>query len=513
MDNVSAEGVTAVVHCSSDVQPQRLRNCLLAIERQEFERANIDIVIGCLHSGRQGTEALCKLVDEFGATLVLMENWSPAINTALMRNLGARRAARRVTAFVDVDTVMDPEVFALAYPLVKDGEEVAFVPHQRMESPPEDALYRLEKSDFRCEQAKSTWQDTNVGGNVLLLTSQVHAVRGYDERMFGWGAEDHDFLARVGQSAHPLLVCLPVWNMHQHHEHRPWRQPSFFERNQHIQLENERRGGDHVNTRCWGGVPVGEDAKESTSPIVLPQHDGPMGRLNPWTLREALGVSTTAGAVFGPVVPVRATSEERAKLLGLLWEQGGYDIPLRSDDQPIRVVWDVGAKCGLYSLWASEVYEEAAIHSFEPCSCLAQVAYENLRLHTRVEVHRFGLAGATTGMRSVGVKVESGCLNFSVVGPEDADAVGEELFCAVRDEFDKHCKVSLDVIRFGLGTNPEAVLATLGAERLAKVRFVQLDGDVLPGKLQLNVRHGKFECLNAAGKQDGVRCFRNAGTE
>ena len=122
------------------------------------------------------------------AFLFPMENWCPAMNTALARNLGARRANRLITCFIDVDAVMDPENFALAYPLVRNGRYVIFVRHCHMNNPVEDEIYRLSKKEFRRAQEKSTLHDTNVGGNIFMITSYVQAIRGYDEHMFGWGA-------------------------------------------------------------------------------------------------------------------------------------------------------------------------------------------------------------------------------------------------------------------------------------------------------------------------------------
>jgi hypothetical protein len=499
-----AHGITAVIHCSSDVQPQRLRNCLLSVRRQDFNQSEIEIVVGCVRQKQEDVSGLRSLVEEFSGKLVTMENWCPAMNTALSRNLGARRATRLLTAFIDVDSVLDPKVFSLAYPLVEDSRYVIFVRHGHMDNPPEDEIYRLPNSaDFRREQKQSKIQDTNVGGNVLLLTSYVQAIRGYDEHMFGWGAEDHDVLARIGR--HPKLPvaygldCLPVVNMHQHHKSRDWRKTTFFERNFKILIENERLGGKYVNPKFWGGVPVDIVNVDPGYPMDLPPQNGPMGKMDPDAFIRSMGISTHESSV-SCISSMRVSKEDRERLVHLLWDKNAFELPEHGHESQVTTVWDVGASCGLYSTWASVRFPKARIHSFEPCSFLAQVAYENMQARNNVEVHRFGLSKGHTGIRPVSTAVIDGRLELRTTEHEDEETTNYELFCSMKEAFNEFCKTGcLDIIRFAPGNEPTELLSALDQEQVSKVRYVQTE--------KCGLTDDRFERVET--KDPGVFCFIN----
>ena len=313
--------------------------------------------------------------------------------------------------------------------------------------------------------------------------------------------EDHDVLVRIGKSKNfPVahgLDCLPVVNMHQHHPLRDWRKNTFFERNFKILIENEHVGGKYINPKFWGGIPVEVISVDADYPLDLPPENGQMENLNPKVFEKEMAI----GVQESPVVQIsnmKVAAKEQERLVPLLWEKNAFDLPGVDDYTKITTVWDVGAGCGLYSKWASMKFPKATIHSFEPCSFLAHVAFENMQHINNVQVHRFGLSKEPSGMVPVITKARDGLLEFRIAKNEEA--TNYELFCSMKESFGNFCKSEfLDVIRLDSRIDHLAFLSALDDDQVSKVRYIQTEG------IELNDDHFQRVETNCTD----VFCFKN----
>lgn len=176
----------------------RLRNCVNSLTIQTLQP--LEIIVADYGSTKEGHEGIMKTLEDFNCTVYYYptdEIWSLAI----ARNMGIRRSNFRCknVAVVDADLVLEPRVVEVLAELHTTTRSYAscFV---RMLLPHED----LDGKELKLPQVFANlkeykyWPSSGWGGLVSAPRSWLFRVRGFDERMKFWGAEDSDLWKRAG---------------------------------------------------------------------------------------------------------------------------------------------------------------------------------------------------------------------------------------------------------------------------------------------------------------------------
>lgn len=229
MRMVRAAGISVVIPISSAMYVPYLENCLVSIEAQTSGRTSFDLTIACVYNKQFiETDAPIKLLADLctkhDATLIFHKHDHPDFPLSLARNIGGRRATKRIVGFVDADLVLDPETFEKVLELVPERCKAACLHVHRMPHGPEDPIYQgLRKEVFRQNLSLGKRDNAGKGGCFFIERNLFLYLRGYDERILGWGAEDDDMFRRVINSENTVahLMTEGIFAMHQNHGHRP----------------------------------------------------------------------------------------------------------------------------------------------------------------------------------------------------------------------------------------------------------------------------------------------------
>jgi hypothetical protein len=253
-----ARGVSVVIPVSSGAYAPYLSNCLASLEAQGAGRKLFDVTVAYVYNPQyiessKPLDGLVKLCMDHDVTLIFHSHSYPDFPLSLARNVGGRRATRRVIGFIDADLVLDPETFEVVIDMVPNKCKAACVHVHRMDQRPEDAMYgQLSKKVFRENLKLGRFDRAGKGGCFFIERTLFHQLRGFDERLWGWGAEDDDMWRRLAnarvQVAH--LMTEGILAMHQYHDHR-----SGFD---HRAEENREMMSKALETtrnpNGWGGV-------------------------------------------------------------------------------------------------------------------------------------------------------------------------------------------------------------------------------------------------------------------
>jgi len=120
--------VTAVIPASFAGLAPHLKLCMRSIRRQDYPKANVDIVVTFAHSDEeQDVMAIALECWERNGTLVFHRHDHGIFPPALARNVGVRRGLGSVIAFIDADMVLHPHTFKLAVPRLRGGKSIVHV--------------------------------------------------------------------------------------------------------------------------------------------------------------------------------------------------------------------------------------------------------------------------------------------------------------------------------------------------------------------------------------------------
>lgn len=153
----------------------------------------IEVVIS--DYGSRNHEEIRSLAEEMGCVYVYTDSeiWSRsrALNTGIVASRGTYIVA------TDADIVFSPKTHGIVVDLLRRYPHALHLKQCR-DLPPEIGLEDLEVADWdhldRIAQTRPRW---GMGGLAACSRATVDRVRGYDERMVVWGAEDNDFGKRV----------------------------------------------------------------------------------------------------------------------------------------------------------------------------------------------------------------------------------------------------------------------------------------------------------------------------
>ena len=182
----------------------RLRNCVKSIVNQTLQP--LEIIVADYGSTEEGHEEIMRTLDDFDCSIYYYptdEVW----NLSKARNMGIRRSNAQCenVAVIDADLILEPRVIETL------SQAHASRPHSyiscfiRMLTPgswldefndtPEDLCL---PDDFLKLKNMKFWSSAGWGGLVSAPRSWLFRVRGFDERMRFWGAEDGDLWKRAG---------------------------------------------------------------------------------------------------------------------------------------------------------------------------------------------------------------------------------------------------------------------------------------------------------------------------
>jgi hypothetical protein len=198
-------------------------------------------------------DGIVKLCMEHDVALVFHNHSFPDFPLSLARNVGGRRTTRRVIGFIDADLVLDPETFEVVLDMVPDKCKAACVHVYRMDQNPASSIYgQLRKNVFRANLKRGRFDRAGKGGCFFIEGTLFRQLRGFDERIWGWGAEDDDMWRRLAnariQVAH--LMTEDIFAMHQYHDHRA----GFDHRAEHNREMMSKALETARNPNGWGGM-------------------------------------------------------------------------------------------------------------------------------------------------------------------------------------------------------------------------------------------------------------------
>ena len=181
----------------------RLRNCVKSMVNQTLQP--LEIIIADYGSTEEGHEEIMKDLEDFDCSIYYYptdEEW----NLSKARNMGIRRTNAQCenVAVIDADLILEPrvmEVLSQAHASRARSYISCFI---RMLMPkswpdefndiPEDLCL---PEDFVKLKNMKFWTSAGWGGLVSAPRSWLFSVRGFDERMKFWGAEDMDLWRRA----------------------------------------------------------------------------------------------------------------------------------------------------------------------------------------------------------------------------------------------------------------------------------------------------------------------------
>jgi glycosyltransferase involved in cell wall biosynthesis len=258
----SSSGVSIVIPVSSTKYIDYLANCFAALEAQKGCKDRIEVIVSisyCKESSEYPVQvdpfvSLAYQYDHvFGFSLVMVEHDLPEFPVALARNAGARRAQRRIVGFVDADIVLHPGTLRAVRKIIGDEEKAAYSPVHRMRQGPQSPIYeQFEVSDFVENRKNGSIDAAAKGGCFFIERDLLFEMRGYDERLWGWGFEDDDMVRRLHMNKTPPvnLGDKGLAPMHQFHRHRGNYKRRWY-KNKEIALNSDSMVR---NKGSWGGL-------------------------------------------------------------------------------------------------------------------------------------------------------------------------------------------------------------------------------------------------------------------
>lgn len=225
--------VEIVTIMSSSWRIPYLKGCLKALSRQQqISQGDFGVILVCMcQEGSPDIELEKNLntfldANDFGFDVTRifhhMKYEDGQFPFSLARNIGARKTTSEIVAFIDADFVADPLTISTALEIVPKQRVVAYSVFYRMLQKPPHVVFDTSNLDrFRKERVKGVFEPKAKGSACIFIDRGVlFMLRGYDERLSGWGYEDDDFVNRLHRADIYLedMMKLGIVGMHQFHE-------------------------------------------------------------------------------------------------------------------------------------------------------------------------------------------------------------------------------------------------------------------------------------------------------
>lgn len=181
----------------------RMQNCLKSIENQTLQP--LEVIVADYGSTEEGHEEIMKVLENFDCSVYYYPTTDGIWNLSKARNMGIRRSNPRCEniASVDADVILEPrvmEVLSKAHASRPRSYISSFVRFLI----PDAAPGRSRAQDFDFPEGflklreMRFWRSAGWGTLTSAPRSWMFKVRGFDERMKFWGAEDMDLWKRAG---------------------------------------------------------------------------------------------------------------------------------------------------------------------------------------------------------------------------------------------------------------------------------------------------------------------------
>jgi glycosyltransferase involved in cell wall biosynthesis len=229
---MSLPGISIVIPVSSAEYILYLRNCLASIEAQQDVNKLIDVLLVYTYNGElvsciEEADLFMDICDEFSSVfttdIVFYKHELSDYPLALARNIGARHSTRRIIGFIDADLVLDPRIFKKTLEIVPSLGKGTCVNVYRMPFGPKSPIYKeLDEIRFINNLVIGRRDNAGKGGCLFIERDIFFRIRGYDERLYGWGYEDDDLYSRLEKFQVRIinLTSYKIHAMHQLHKHK-----------------------------------------------------------------------------------------------------------------------------------------------------------------------------------------------------------------------------------------------------------------------------------------------------
>jgi len=242
----------------------RLFNCLTSLKQQTLK--DVELIIADYGSSSEGFKGLMAIANQFDCTVYRCETnfvWSLSI----ARNIGIRLALGKYVATVDADVLLEPKVLETTLETHSRRERSIIVSTVHY-------LPKLDLDDIKLPRDFPKFakigKNPGWGFGAFMSTSRSwwHKVRGFNEKMKGWGAEDDEILfrAKLDKRQKIMIQELDGFTLskvyHQYHP-KPWLVKSgqmtiqahdkFAAANTHLYRKTYRGGIIKNDEKTWGG--------------------------------------------------------------------------------------------------------------------------------------------------------------------------------------------------------------------------------------------------------------------
>ena len=233
----------------------RVRNCLRSLQLQTLKK--LEIIIADYGSTEENHKKLMDTLEPFDCTVFYYETndlWSLSV----ARNIGIRRARAKFIATLDVDCIMEPDVVKTTLDFFRKKKGCLIV-NRVCHCPEKLNLDSLKlPRDFNILKQNCKCVRPGIGAYVSAPRSWWFKVRGFDERMKLWGAEDDDIKKRAIRDHKTLLILnnkskSRVFIYHQWHPRSTPKSASRVWQHRNVRILR----ADHKisrNTKRWGCV-------------------------------------------------------------------------------------------------------------------------------------------------------------------------------------------------------------------------------------------------------------------
>jgi len=175
----------------------RVRNCLESIKVQSIK--TIEIVIADYGSNEPNYEKLIETLKPFEC-IVFHHSTDEIWSRPIANNMGIRRAWGEYIMTLDVDCILEQRVVEHVVRLHEENPNniiASQVYHLKEEFDIENITL---PQDYGKLRKFSEMYRPGFGALISVPREWWHKVRGYDERMSGWGASDNDIWGRAKRS-------------------------------------------------------------------------------------------------------------------------------------------------------------------------------------------------------------------------------------------------------------------------------------------------------------------------
>jgi len=228
-----------------------LRNACSSIAAQDYPQGLIKIYISWYFQDcSESVSEVAELAREFEAVLLFNRWTDPAFSIGKAYNLAVRCGCREVIGCFDADVVFHPETFKRAAEHLVNGQSAVVTVGRSNYFPDDSHIADFINGSLLLDNLPSRRDGV---GNILIPRFLFEKLRGFDERMYGWGGIDtdlHNRIERTIKSVHLIDFGCPK-SVHQYHDLTATRESSYTSRNRTIISTSPQI---LRNKLSWGGI-------------------------------------------------------------------------------------------------------------------------------------------------------------------------------------------------------------------------------------------------------------------